>query len=102
MTPVPVEAGKNTKSVTVVREPFVIPGFRVSVVASGMRYSGRPDLALIVADEEDGAAAAGVFTMNEFCAAPVIVCEEHLRSSLEPRRFSSTPALPMPARAKPG
>jgi len=51
-------------------------------VASGMRYSGRPDLALIVADEEDGAAAAGVFTMNEFCAAPVIVCEEHLRSSL--------------------
>ncbi len=47
-----------------------------------MRYSGRPDLALIVADEEDGAAAAGVFTMNEFCAAPVIVCEEHLRSSM--------------------
>ena len=82
MTPVPVEAGKNTKNVTVVREPFVIPGFQVSAVASGMRYSGRPDLALIVAEEEDGVAAAGVFTMNEFCAAPVIVCEEHLRSSM--------------------
>jgi glutamate N-acetyltransferase / amino-acid N-acetyltransferase len=46
-----------------------------------MRYTGRPDLALIVADDENGATAAGVFTMNEFCAAPVIVCEEHLRSS---------------------
>jgi glutamate N-acetyltransferase / amino-acid N-acetyltransferase len=81
MTPVPAEAGKNTKSVTVARETFVIPGFRVAAVASGMRYTGRPDLALIVADEGDGAVAAGVFTMNEFCAAPVIVCEEHLRSS---------------------
>ena len=81
MIPVPVEAEKNTKSVTVTREPFVIPGFLVSAVASGMRYSGRPDLALIVASEGGSAIAAGVFTTNEFCAAPVIVCEEHLRVS---------------------
>jgi len=65
----------------VARGPFIVPGFRVSAVASGMRYMGRPDLALIVAEPEDGATAAGVFTTNQFCAAPVIVCEEHLRSS---------------------
>jgi glutamate N-acetyltransferase/amino-acid N-acetyltransferase len=46
-----------------------------------MRYSGRPDLALIAAESGDGATAAGVFTTNQFCAAPVVVCEEHLRSS---------------------
>lgn len=59
----------------------MVPGFRVSVAASGMRYTQRLDLALIVADREDGATAAGVFTANEFCAAPVLVCEEHLRES---------------------
>lgn len=59
----------------------MIPGFLVSAAASGMRYTGRPDLALIVASEGGSAVAAGVFTTNEFCAAPVIVCEEHLRTS---------------------
>jgi glutamate N-acetyltransferase / amino-acid N-acetyltransferase len=81
MTPVPAEAGRNTRNVMVVREPFIIPGFRVSTAVSGMRYTGRPDLALIVAEPGDGVTTAGVFTTNQFCAAPVIVCEEHLRSS---------------------
>jgi glutamate N-acetyltransferase / amino-acid N-acetyltransferase len=78
MTPVPVEAEKNTRNVTVSREPFVVPGFRAAVAASGMRYQGRPDLALIATEAEDGAVAAGVFTSNQFCAAPVVLCEEHL------------------------
>lgn len=78
---VPAEAEKNTRDVTVARGPFVVPGFRVSAVDSEMRYTGRPDLALIVADPQEGATAAGVFTTNQFCAAPVMVCEEHLRFS---------------------
>jgi hypothetical protein len=56
----------------VVREPFIIPAFWVSSAASGMRYSGRLDLAPIVAESEVGATAAGVFTTNQFCAAPVV------------------------------
>jgi glutamate N-acetyltransferase/amino-acid N-acetyltransferase len=43
-----------------------------------MRYRDRLDLALIVADEPQGVAAAGVFTRNRFCAAPVEVCRERL------------------------
>ena len=82
MTPVPVEAGRNTRNVTVSRAPFVVPGFRAAAAASGMRYQGRTDLALIATDAEDGAVAAGVFTTNQFCAAPVRVCEEHLRLSI--------------------
>lgn len=73
------EAGKNTKNVAVARVPFRIPGFRVATAASGMRYSGRSDLALIWCD--DPAAAAGVFTRNRFCAAPVQICREHLDRS---------------------
>lgn len=79
MTPVPVEAAKNTKSATVVRTPFVIPGFRASAVESDMRYHGRPDLALIAADNAAGCTASGVFTTNSFCAAPVEVSREHLQ-----------------------
>lgn len=81
MTPVPAEVERNTKNVTVNRGPFEVPGFRSAAAASGMRYKGRLDLVLIRADAEDGATAAGLFTSNEFCAAPVIVCEEHLRDS---------------------
>ncbi len=56
----------------------MVPGFRAAAAASGMRYKGRPDLALIATEAEDGAVAAGVFTTNQFCAAPVVLCEEHL------------------------
>ena len=83
MTPVPVEAEKNSKSVAVNRAPFTVPGFRAASAASGMRYKGRPDLALIFADA--GAGAAGVFTTNRFCAAPVRLCRERLEASLAAR-----------------
>jgi glutamate N-acetyltransferase/amino-acid N-acetyltransferase len=43
-----------------------------------MRYSGRPDLALICCENSEGCAAAGVFTRNRFCAAPVELCRERL------------------------
>ncbi len=53
-----------------------MPGFRVSAVHAGIRYRERTDLALIAAD--DVAVAAGVFTQNQFPAAPVLLCKEHL------------------------
>jgi glutamate N-acetyltransferase/amino-acid N-acetyltransferase len=51
-------------------------GFRAAGVTAGFKPSGRPDLALLVAD--DGATAAGVFTTNAFAAAPVRLCRERL------------------------
>ncbi|HAA02231.1 MAG TPA: hypothetical protein DCE18_02525 [Syntrophobacteraceae bacterium] len=76
MIPAPAEAAKNTKNVVVAREALPVPGFRVSAVHAGIRYRERPDLALIAA--EDVAVAAGVFTQNQFPAAPVLLCKEHL------------------------
>lgn len=64
---------------TVQRENFHVPGFRVATAMSGMRYKNRPDCALIVSDAP--ATAAGVFTRNRFCAAPVALCKEHLETS---------------------
>ena len=52
-------------------------GFRAGGVHAGFRKNpGRLDLALVEADEP--CAAAGVFTQNVFCAAPVTVSREHL------------------------
>jgi glutamate N-acetyltransferase/amino-acid N-acetyltransferase len=73
-----VEAEKNTKNVTVNRGPFEVPGFVAAGVESGMRYSGRLDLALICAENPEGCIASGVFTKNIFCAAPVELCRERL------------------------
>ncbi|HEX9716717.1 MAG TPA: bifunctional ornithine acetyltransferase/N-acetylglutamate synthase, partial [Actinomycetota bacterium] len=44
-------------------------GFRAGGVTAGMKPSGRPDLALLLADE--ARSAAGLFTTNAFAAAPV-------------------------------
>ena len=52
-------------------------GFSAAGVHAGFREDPqRLDLALVVADEP--CAAAGVFTQNVFCAAPVTLCREHL------------------------
>ena len=54
-------------------------GYRYAGVHSGLRPDpDRLDLALIVSDRP--AAAAGVFTQNQVCAAPVQVCRERLPS----------------------
>jgi glutamate N-acetyltransferase/amino-acid N-acetyltransferase len=56
-------------------------GFRFAGIHSGLRAKepGRLDLGLIVSDRP--AAAAGVFTQNRVCAAPVHVCRERLPAS---------------------
>jgi glutamate N-acetyltransferase/amino-acid N-acetyltransferase len=45
-------------------------GFRVAAAAGGVKYAGRDDVALLVADAP--AAAAAVFTTNQVAAAPVV------------------------------
>lgn len=53
-------------------------GFRVAGVAAEIKYKGRNDVALIVADEP--CAAAAVFTTNKVAAAPVVYDREIVKS----------------------
>ncbi len=58
-----------------------IDGVMLGITESGIRKSGRKDLLLI--ELAAGARVAGVFTQNRFCAAPVVLCRQHL-SMLDP------------------
>ncbi len=53
-----------------------VAGIELAAVASHIRYRERLDLALLAVAE--GSTTAGVFTQNAFCAAPVVVCRQHL------------------------
>ncbi len=53
-----------------------VQGVELGVAEAGVRKAGRKDLMLMRL--ADGTGVAGVFTQNRFCAAPVIVCKEHL------------------------
>ena len=55
-----------------------IDGIYLASTASGERYSDRDDLVLVKLNQ--GATVAGVFTQNSFCAAPVSLCQQNLRS----------------------
>ena len=58
----------------------VIPrGFRFAAGKAGLKASGRPDFALIVADAPASAAAA--FTANRVIAAPLIIDKQHLTAT---------------------
>lgn len=54
-------------------------GFRAAGVACGIKADGRPDLAVIAAERP--VTAAGIFTLNQAKAAPVLVSQEHLASN---------------------
>ncbi len=54
-------------------------GFRFGAAKAGLKASGRPDFALIVADTQVSAAAA--FTANRVIAAPLILDKEHLNAT---------------------
>src|SRR5439155_26929979 len=54
-------------------------GFRAAGLSAGLKPSGRPDLALLMADHP--CAAAGLFTTNVFAAAPVSLSRERLRGN---------------------
>jgi glutamate N-acetyltransferase/amino-acid N-acetyltransferase len=54
-------------------------GFRAAGVAAGLKSTGAPDVALVVNDGPDDAAAA-VFTTNRFPAAPVLWSRQVLQA----------------------
>lgn len=56
-------------------------GFRFAAVRAGIKPSGKPDAACIVADSDAPMTAAAMFTSNRVVAAPVTVGREHLKSS---------------------
>ncbi|GGN96998.1 bifunctional glutamate N-acetyltransferase/amino-acid acetyltransferase ArgJ [Nocardia rhizosphaerihabitans] len=54
-------------------------GFRAAGIAAGIKASGKPDLALVL-NEGPEYAAAGVFTSNQVKAAPVLWSQQVLKS----------------------
>jgi glutamate N-acetyltransferase/amino-acid N-acetyltransferase len=55
---------------------FPVAGLRLGTAEAGIRKKDRRDLTLV--ELAPGSRAAGVFTQNRCCAAPVTVCREHL------------------------
>ncbi|MFZ3174193.1 MAG: bifunctional glutamate N-acetyltransferase/amino-acid acetyltransferase ArgJ [Thiobacillus sp.] len=53
-----------------------IRGVRLGIASAGIKKPGRRDITLI--ELAPGARVAGVFTQNRFCAAPVVLCKQHL------------------------
>jgi glutamate N-acetyltransferase / amino-acid N-acetyltransferase len=62
-----------------------VPGVTLGTAAAKIKNRTRDDLLLIAFDT--GTVAAGVFTQNRFCAAPVTVCRRHLAPSTGVRAF---------------
>jgi glutamate N-acetyltransferase/amino-acid N-acetyltransferase len=71
-------------TVTLIENPSGIadcPGYKTSAVACDVREIGKEllDLALFISDTP--CSAAGVFTLNDVCAAPVHICKEIISKS---------------------
>lgn len=56
-----------------------VPGVTLGWAEANLRKPNRKDVLVIAVD--DGATVSGVLTTNRFCAAPVVVCREHLASA---------------------
>jgi len=57
---------------------FPVAGVELGVATAGIKKPNRKDL--LVMRLAPGAAVAGVFTQNRFCAAPVILARKHLKN----------------------
>ncbi|MFD1384962.1 bifunctional glutamate N-acetyltransferase/amino-acid acetyltransferase ArgJ [Rhodanobacter aciditrophus] len=53
-----------------------IKGIRFAAMEAGVKKPNKKDV--VVFELAEGSSVAGVFTQNQFCAAPVRVCREHL------------------------
>lgn len=53
-----------------------VPGVKLGIGSAGVKTPGRKDV--LVMELAEGSRAAGVFTQNRFCAAPVRLCREFL------------------------
>ena len=56
-----------------------VKGVQLGFAEANIRKQNRKDLLVIQLDE--GSKVAGVFTKNQFCAAPVTLCKQHLLES---------------------
>lgn len=54
-----------------------VKGVRIGVTEAGIRYKNRRDLTVF--EIAEGATVSAVFTQNSYCAAPVLLCREHLK-----------------------
>lgn len=57
-------------------EFFPVAGVRLGIVSAGIKTPGRDDV--VVFELAPGSRVAGLFTRNQFYAAPVIVSRRHL------------------------
>jgi len=53
-----------------------VRGIEIGTAMAGVRKANRRDVTVVKLAE--GSSVAGVFTANRFCAAPVLLCREHL------------------------
>jgi glutamate N-acetyltransferase/amino-acid N-acetyltransferase len=60
------------------RSLLAVPGVDLGVAMAGIKKPNRKDL--LVMRLAHGAKAAGVFTRNRFCAAPVLLAKKHLKN----------------------
>lgn len=57
-----------------------VPGFELGIASAGIKRPGRKDVVVMRCAE--GATVAGVFTLNAFCAAPVILAKQRVQGSV--------------------
>ena len=60
------------------KQNLLIPGFKASAVAAGLKKDKSPDIALFFSDKD--AVAAGVFTTNNVKAAPVLLSMKNIQN----------------------
>jgi glutamate N-acetyltransferase / amino-acid N-acetyltransferase len=58
-----------------------VAGLELGVAMAGIKKPGRKDL--LVMRLAQGAAVAGLFTKNRFCAAPVVLCKKNIRNEVK-------------------
>lgn len=93
MTPVRAAPGASTSTATASSASLAvnlsppdpaslhpIAGVELAVGMAGIKKPGRKDV--LVMRLAPGAAVAGVFTRNRFCAAPVLICKKNIRNEV--------------------
>jgi glutamate N-acetyltransferase/amino-acid N-acetyltransferase len=60
-------------------ELYPVAGFKLGTASAGIKTRGRKDL--VVMEMAEGSSVSGVFTRNEFCAAPVQVAKSNLANT---------------------
>lgn len=57
-----------------------VPGFELGIASAGIKRPGRKDVVVMRCAE--GSSVAGVFTLNAFCAAPVILAKKRVSGAV--------------------